>query len=70
MKIYTFGHGTADKVELASLLRAAGLKTIADVRSIPKSRTHPHVWAEEMAQWVPDLGGARYQMAPRTRRVS
>jgi uncharacterized protein (DUF488 family) len=61
MKIYTFGHGTADKIELASLIRGAGVGAVADVRSIPRSRAHPHVWAQEMTQWVPDLAGARYE---------
>ena len=37
------------------------MKAVADVRSIPKSRAHPHVWAERMEQWVPDLAGASYE---------
>jgi uncharacterized protein (DUF488 family) len=61
MKIYTFGHGAADEIELASIIRGAGLQAVADVRSIPKSRAHPHVWADAMARWVPDLTGARYE---------
>jgi uncharacterized protein (DUF488 family) len=61
VKIFTFGHGTADEVEIASIVRGAGVQNLADVRSIPKSRAHPHVWAERMAQWVPDLSGARYE---------
>ena len=61
MRIITFGHGTAGEVELAALIRGAGIQTVADVRSVPKSRAHPHVWAERMAQWVPDLAGATYE---------
>jgi uncharacterized protein (DUF488 family) len=34
---------------------------VADVRSVPKSRAHPHVWEERMARWVPDLSGATYE---------
>ncbi len=60
MTILTFGHGTADKVELAALIRGAAVRTLVDVRSIPKSRVHPHVWAERMAEWVPELSGASY----------
>jgi uncharacterized protein (DUF488 family) len=56
----TLGHGTASEVDLAALMRANGVRSIADVRSVPKSRAHQHVWAERMAQWVPDLGGATY----------
>jgi uncharacterized protein (DUF488 family) len=37
---------------------------VADVRSVPKSRAHPHVWAEAMARWVPDLAGASYEWRP------
>lgn len=61
MPIFTFGHGTADEVELAALIRGAGVKAVVDVRSVPKSRAHPHVWAERMALWVPDLAGATYE---------
>ncbi|MFY9885992.1 MAG: DUF488 domain-containing protein [Candidatus Cybelea sp.] len=61
MVIYTFGHGTAGTVEIAALLRGAGVRAVVDVRSVPKSRAHPHVWGEAMAQWVPDLAGASYQ---------
>lgn len=61
MRILTFGHGTAGEVELAGLVRGAAIRTVVDVRSVPKSRAHPHVWAERMALWVPDLAGASYQ---------
>jgi uncharacterized protein (DUF488 family) len=61
MKICTFGHGTAGEVDLAALIRAAGLKAVVDVRSVPKSRVHPHVWAERLSQWIPDLSGASYE---------
>ena len=61
MRIVTFGHGTAGEIELAALIRGAGVRAVADVRSVPKSRAHPHVWAERMAQWVPDLAGASYE---------
>jgi uncharacterized protein (DUF488 family) len=61
MGLFTFGHGTADEVGIAALIRRAGAQTVVDVRSVPKSRAHPHVWAERMAQWVPDLSGARYE---------
>jgi uncharacterized protein (DUF488 family) len=59
--IYTFGHGTAGEVDLAALIRGAGVRAVADVRSVPKSRAHPHVWSDRMAEWVPDLAGASYE---------
>ena len=64
MTLLTFGHGTATMDELVLLIRGAGIEAVADVRSIPKSRRHPHVWREAMAQWVPDLSGAAYRWAP------
>ncbi len=64
LTLYTLGHGTAGEVELAALIRGASVKAIADVRSVPKSRAHPHVWAERMAQWVPELSGASYRWCP------
>ena len=64
IRIYTIGHGTAGEVELAALLRGAGIAAVVDVRSVPKSRAHPHVWAERMAQWIPQLAGASYEWRP------
>jgi uncharacterized protein (DUF488 family) len=61
VRILTFGHGTAGDAELAALIRSAGVQAVVDVRSVPKSRAHPHVWAERMSQWVPDLAGASYE---------
>jgi uncharacterized protein (DUF488 family) len=65
MTILTFGHGTAGAVELAALIRGAGIAAVVDVRSVPKSRAHPHVWADRMAQWIPDLAGANYEWRAR-----
>ena len=64
MNLWTFGHGTASADELAALLRRYEITTVVDVRKIPKSRTHPHVWSEKMAQWVPELAGAAYEWHP------
>ncbi|MDQ2679753.1 MAG: DUF488 domain-containing protein [Candidatus Eremiobacteraeota bacterium] len=64
MRLLTFGHGATGKIELAALIRGAGIEQVIDVRSVPKSRAHPHVWSDEMAAWVPDLAGARYEWRP------
>jgi uncharacterized protein (DUF488 family) len=64
MQLWTFGHGTAGEVELAALIRREGIQAVVDVRSVPKSRAHPHVWTDRMARWVPDLSGASYQWRP------
>jgi uncharacterized protein (DUF488 family) len=64
MRLWTFGHGTASEEELADLLRRFDISTVVDVRKIPKSAKHPHVWAEKMAKWVPQLSGAAYEWHP------
>ncbi|MGB6987504.1 MAG: DUF488 domain-containing protein [Candidatus Aquilonibacter sp.] len=61
MQLLTLGHGTASEVDLVALLRASDVRSAIDVRSVPKSRAHQHVWAERMAQWIPDLAGATYE---------
>ncbi len=64
MHVRTFGHGRAGSAELAALIRGAAIRGVFDVRSVPKSRVHPHVWAERMALWVPELAGATYVWRP------
>ena len=38
---FTIGHSTRSVSELAALLQGAGVKLLADVRAIPRSRTNP-----------------------------
>ena len=61
MQLLTLGHGTASEADLAALLRANHVQSVIDVRSVPKSRAHQHVWAERMAHWIPDLAAATYE---------
>ena len=61
MQLFTLGHGTASEADLAALLRANRVQSVIDVRSVPKSRAHQHVWAERMALWIPDLAAATYE---------
>jgi uncharacterized protein (DUF488 family) len=46
LKLLTLGHGTASEVDLAALMRANGIRSVIDVRSVPKSRAHPHPRAD------------------------
>jgi len=64
IKLLTLGHGTATADELAALIRNAGIELIVDVRTVPKSRRHPHVWLEQMELWVPQLSGSAYLWQP------
>lgn len=64
VELLTFGHGTASQDDLAALISGAGIERVVDVRTVPKSRLHPHVWAERMAEWVPREAGAAYVWQP------
>ena len=63
--LVTLGHGTADSDELAALLRIASIESVVDVRTVPKSRRHPHAAREAMEIWIPQKAGATYRWEPR-----
>jgi uncharacterized protein (DUF488 family) len=56
----TFGHGTLSQDDITALLRTAGVKAVADVRSFPGSRRLPHVNRENLESWLPQ-GGIAYR---------
>jgi uncharacterized protein (DUF488 family) len=66
---FTIGHSTRSVSELIALLQGAGVKLLADVRAIPRSRTNPQFNIEalptELAEsgiayeHFPELGGRR-----------
>jgi uncharacterized protein (DUF488 family) len=60
VELLTLGHGTHAQDELADLISGAGIERVIDVRTIPKSRTHPWVWSDKMALWVPEQAHAEY----------
>lgn len=64
MELLTLGHGTLEQPELAALIRSSGITRLVDVRTVPQSRTHPWVWSERMAVWVPEEAGAAYCWEP------
>ncbi len=47
---YTIGHGTRPVDEFADLLREADVTLVADVRSMPRSRTNPQYNRETLPQ--------------------
>ena len=67
--VYTIGHSTRSQEELIDLLRHFGIATLADVRTMPRSRRNPQFNAEELAAalarrgiayaHLPLLGGLR-----------
>ena len=63
MSLLTVGHGAASQAELTALLRGAGVELLADVRTAPGSRRHPHVARAELERWLPEAGAA-YRWEP------
>ncbi|MFB4300822.1 DUF488 family protein [Actinomadura sp. NTSP31] len=60
--LLTFGHGTAERQELASLLRGAGVRDVVDVRTAPGSRRNPDVHRDALREWLPEEGiGYRWE---------
>ena len=54
--IFTIGHSTRTFEELVEILRAHGVKAVADVRLIPRSRRYPHFNDEALARELPRHG--------------
>ena len=54
MAIHTVGHGTLPAEEFATLLQAAALETVVDIRSYPGSRHNPQYNREAMETWLAD----------------
>ena len=67
--IFTIGHSTRTADEFLALLRAHEVRLVADVRTVPRSRWHPHFSSETLAAFLaaheisyvhlPGLGGLR-----------
>jgi uncharacterized protein (DUF488 family) len=67
--LYSVGHSTRSLENFLGLLGAAGIRTVADIRTFPHSRRHPHFDGEALAlalgarqlryAHVPRLGGRR-----------
>jgi uncharacterized protein (DUF488 family) len=67
--VYTLGHSTLDLAAFLERLALHGIAGIADVRTFPASRRHPHFAREALSRslaaagvaydWLPALGGRR-----------
>ena len=55
-RILTIGHSTRPEAEFVTLLRAHAVTAIADVRTVPGSRRHPHFSRESLAGTLPRHG--------------
>jgi uncharacterized protein (DUF488 family) len=54
--IYTIGHSTHPLERFLAILKAHQVEKIVDVRTIPKSRRHPHFTREAMEVSLPSHG--------------
>ncbi len=69
LPFYTIGHSTRTLEELVSLLRMAQVTLVADIRTVPRSRTNPQynrdTFPDSLATWgiqyeyIAQLGGLR-----------
>jgi uncharacterized protein (DUF488 family) len=55
-RIFTIGHSTRSAAEFLALLKAHGISGVADVRTIPRSRRHPHFSSEPLSALLSDHG--------------
>jgi uncharacterized protein (DUF488 family) len=63
LAVWTIGHSTRSFDELVALLRAHGIDTLVDVRTVPRSRRHPHFSKDALAERLPQAAIAYAHMA-------
>jgi uncharacterized protein (DUF488 family) len=56
MRLFTVGHSTRTQDEFMSRLRSFGVDTLADIRTISRSRHNPQFNQEALAVWLPGAG--------------
>jgi uncharacterized protein (DUF488 family) len=62
MTVWTIGHSTHSFEEFVRLLAMHDISLLADIRTVPKSRRHPHFDAEALAQRLPGRGVAYVEL--------
>jgi uncharacterized protein (DUF488 family) len=53
MVVYTVGHSTRTLEDLVRMLRAWGVQTLVDVRTVPRSRKNPQFNADVLPAALP-----------------
>ena len=56
MDIFTLGHSTRPLEDFVALLKAHGIETLADIRTVPKSRFNPQFNHDNLAIEMPRIG--------------
>src|SRR5439155_1916984 len=54
--IYTIGHSTHSLDKFVALLDAHGVRQLGDVRTVPRSRRHPHFAIDALSVSLPRAG--------------
>jgi len=54
--IYTIGHSTRSLEEFLALLKAHAVTHLADIRTVPRSRRHPHFAGDALSTSLPAEG--------------
>ena len=62
MRLWTIGHSTRTLMELVSLLQTHEIDTVADVRSVPRSKRYPHFTRDALIQSLPESAIAYVHM--------
>jgi uncharacterized protein (DUF488 family) len=63
MKVWTIGHSTHAPDQFVDLLLARDIAQVADIRTVPKSRRHPHFNADALARSLAERGLAYQHLA-------
>jgi uncharacterized protein (DUF488 family) len=63
LTVWTVGHSTHSLDELLALLATAGVTQLADIRTVPRSRRHPHFRSDALAESLP-ANGLAYRLFP------
>jgi uncharacterized protein (DUF488 family) len=56
MTVYTIGHSTRSFDDFVALLDAHGIRRLGDVRTVPRSRRHPHFSLSSLERSLPAAG--------------
>jgi uncharacterized protein (DUF488 family) len=62
MKVWTVGHSTQPLDAFVALLVAHDIAQVADIRTVPRSRRHPHFDTDALAQSLSERGVAYVQL--------
>ncbi|GAA1957304.1 DUF488 family protein [Catenulispora subtropica] len=52
--LFTFGHGLADRTQIAGLLHGSHIRAVVDVRTAPGSRRNPDASRQALTHWLPE----------------